>query len=102
MNGTLAQSVVDRATERDPASAAAEYGASFRTDLEAFVLREAVESCVSTGVREHSPTGNVRYHAFVDPSGGSADSFTLAISHHERSSDVTVIDAIRERSRRAW
>jgi hypothetical protein len=102
MNATLAQSVVDRATERDPTSAAAEYGASFRTDLEAFVLREAVEACVRVGVREHSPTGNVRYHAFVDPSGGSADSFTLAISHHERSSDVTVIDAIRERSRRAW
>jgi hypothetical protein len=97
MNATLAQSVVDRAAERDPASAAAEYGASFRTDLEAFVLREAVEACVSTGVRERPLIGGVRYYAFVDPSGGSSDSFTLAISHHERSGDVVVIDAIRER-----
>jgi hypothetical protein len=31
------QSVVDRAFERDPADASAEYGAQFRSDLEAFV-----------------------------------------------------------------
>jgi hypothetical protein len=98
MNGTLAQGVVDRATERDPASAAAEYGASFRTDLEAFVLREAVEACVSTGVHERPPVGGpIKYSCFVDPSGGSSDSFTLAIAHHERSNDVVVIDAVRER-----
>jgi hypothetical protein len=33
--------------------------------------------------------------AFVDPSGGSADSMTLAIGHKE--GDVVVIDALRER-----
>jgi hypothetical protein len=96
MNSTLAQSVVDRATERDPTSAAAEYGAAFRTDLEAFVLREAVEAVVSTGVRERPPLSGVRYFGFVDPSGGSSDSFTLAIAHHERTGDVVVIDALRE------
>lgn len=36
-----------------------------------------------------------RYAAFVDPSGGSSDSFTLAISH--RDGDLVVIDAVRER-----
>jgi hypothetical protein len=37
----------------------------------------------------------VSYSAFVDPSGGSADSMTLAIGHQE--DDVAVLDAIRER-----
>ena len=35
------------------------------------------------------------YHAFVDPSGGSADSFTLAIAHKE--ADRIVVDAVHER-----
>jgi hypothetical protein len=95
MNPTIPQSVIDRATERDPASAAAEYGAEFRTDVESFVNREAVEACVSVGVRERPPISDVTYSAFVDPSGGSADSMTLAIGHQE--DNVAVLDAIRER-----
>jgi hypothetical protein len=35
------------------------------------------------------------YLAFVDPSGGSADSMTLAIAH--RDDDRGVLDAVRER-----
>lgn len=82
----------------DPASAAAEYGAQFRTDVEAFVSLEVVEACVSPGVHERGPRSDVTYSAFVDPSGGSQDSMTLAISHHEGSEEdgVTVIDATRE------
>jgi hypothetical protein len=37
----------------------------------------------------------VRYYGFVDPSGGSADSMTLAVGHKE--GDVVVLDALRER-----
>lgn len=82
----------------DPASAAAEYGAQFRTDVEAFVSIEVVEACVAPGVRERAPRSGVTYSAFVDPSGGSQDSMTLAISHHEGNDDdgLTVIDATRE------
>jgi hypothetical protein len=36
-NPSLRQSVVDRAYDRDPTAAAAEYGAQFRTDVESFV-----------------------------------------------------------------
>jgi hypothetical protein len=94
MNPTVPQRVIDEATERDPASAAAEYGAQFRSDVESFVNREAVEACVSVGVRERPPLSGVTYSAFVDPSGGSADSMTLAIGHQE--DNVAVLDAIRE------
>jgi len=42
MKPTVPQRVIDSATERDPASAAAEYGAQFRSDVESFVSRVAV------------------------------------------------------------
>jgi hypothetical protein len=95
MNPTVSQTVIDEATERDPASAAAEYGAQFRTDVESYIAREAVEACVALGVRERAPLENIDYVAFVDPSGGSADSMTLAIAHKEN--DVVILDAVRER-----
>ena len=41
--------------------------------------REAVSACVSLDVRERAPMSSVRYYGFVDPSGGSADSMTLAV-----------------------
>jgi hypothetical protein len=95
MNPTVKQSVIDEATERDPASAAAEWFAEFRTDIESFVSREAVEACIAFDVRERPPMHSARYYGFVDPSGGSADSMTLAVAH--RDDDIIVIDAIRER-----
>ena len=71
MNPTVPQSWIDERMERDAASAAAEYGAQFRSDVESFINREAVEACVSIGVRERPPVSGTWYKAFVDPSGGS-------------------------------
>jgi hypothetical protein len=95
MNPTVPVRVIEEATERDPSSAAAEYGAEFRADLEDFISREAVLACVETGVRERPPQiGKFKYDCFVDPSGGSADSMTCAIGHRE--GDLIVVDAVRE------
>jgi hypothetical protein len=94
MNPAVDEAVIAEAYADDEVAARAEYGAEFRTDIESFVNREAVEACVSSGVRERAPSGAVRYHAFVDPSGGSADSFTLAIAHLDK--NVAVLDAVRE------
>jgi len=97
MNRSIAQDgpVITEAYERDEASARAEYGAEFRSDLEEFVAREVVEACVATGVFERPPIGKLAYRAFVDPSGGSNDSMTLAIAHAE--SGRVLLDAVRER-----
>jgi hypothetical protein len=96
MNATVPQTVIDEATERDPASAAAEYGAEFRTDIETFVAREVVEALIAPGRFELPPAGSISYAAFVDPAGGSgADSFTLAVAHRDRDGRG-VLDAIRE------
>ena len=94
MNPSVPQSFIDDAYERDPASAAAEYGANFRSDIAAFVAREVVEALVEPGRYELSPVPGLRYSAYTDPSGGSADSFTLAVSH--RQGDVAILDAVRE------
>jgi hypothetical protein len=96
MNPSLPESVVDRAMERDPASAVAEYLAEFRRDIESFVSVEAVRACVSANVFERPPQHSISYRAFVDPSGGSSDSMTLAIGHNEIGRQTIVIDAIRE------
>lgn len=94
MNPTLPQSVVDRAIERDPAAASAEYLAEFRVDLEPFVSREIVEAAVDPGVFERPYISGMAYRAAIDPSGGSHDSMTVAISHAEKR--VLVLDAVRE------
>jgi hypothetical protein len=95
MNPSVPKRIIDEAVEADPASASAEYFAEFRTDVESFVTREAVEACVSLGVRERQPLADVDYAAFCDPSGGSSDSMTLAIGHKE--GDAIIVDAIRDR-----
>ncbi len=94
LNPSLPQRVVDRAMERDEASARAEYGAEFRTDIESFVSREAVDAATVPGRLELPHVVDVTYSAFVDPSGGAQDAMTLAIAHAEK--DVAVLDAVRE------
>ena len=79
--------------ERDPADAMAEFMAEFRSDLESFVSIEIVRACTDN-VRERLPQLSHTYTAFVDPSGGSSDSMTLAIAHLE--GKTAVVDAMRE------
>ncbi len=96
LNPTLSQKVIDRAMERDAASAAAEYGAVFRTDIESFVSREVVDAATVPGRHELPPMSRVSYAAFTDPSGGSSDAMTLAIGHCDKDGRA-VLDAVRER-----
>jgi hypothetical protein len=95
MNPTVPQRVIDAAYERDPAHAEAEYGAQFRSDIMAFVDREVVMAAVPQGRREVPPVPATIYSAFVDPSGGSLDSFGLAIAHRD-GNDRGILDAVRE------
>lgn len=83
MNPSINPSIIKEAYSEDPASAAAEYGAEFRSDVETFVSVEAVHAVVIPNRRENPPVAHFTYKAFVDPSGGSNDSMTLAIAHNE-------------------
>lgn len=94
-NPTLPQSIIDRALERDPEAAAAEWLAEWRTDIADFVSREVVDAVVTHGCFERGPRHGIVYCGFVDPSGGSADSMTLAVAHLDQDG-VAVLDALRE------
>jgi hypothetical protein len=83
MNPTLDQAKIDRELERDPEGAQAEWLATFRNDLSAAFSPEALEACTVKGRAELPASPIIQYRAFVDPSGGKADSFTLAIGHKE-------------------
>ena len=78
---------------KDPVSAAAEYGAKFRSDVETFITDELVATVTDVGVQERPPVPGIQYVAFVDPSGGTSDSFTLAIAHWD---GVAILDLLRE------
>jgi hypothetical protein len=93
-NPTLRQSVIERAMERDPAAARAEYLAEFRTDIESFVAREVVDAAIVPSRYELMPVSGYHYFGFVDPSGGSADSMTLSVAH--RVGEQGVLDCVRE------
>jgi hypothetical protein len=96
MNVSLADDpLIAEMYEEDPERASAEFGAQFRSDIVAFITREAVEEVLARGVWELPPGAGVPYVAHVDPSGGSADSMTLAIAHLN-SQGIAVLDAIRE------
>jgi hypothetical protein len=95
MNPTIPESFIAEESTKDPASAAAEYGALFRTDLEAFLSRDLVESCVVPGRHHLPPIPGVHYTAFIDPSGGVGDSMTLGIAHRE--GERVILDLLHER-----
>jgi hypothetical protein len=95
-NNTLKQAVVDRAYERDPLSASAEYGAEFRRDIESFISLEAVLACVDQGVTERPKIPYKVMAGFVDPSAGASDSFAMAIGYRDVETKQMVVSAIRE------
>ena len=95
MNPALDPGSLSEAYEEDAQNAAAEFGAQFRDDIAQFLTREVVDGCTALGRYELPPLSGIRYAAFVDPSGGSSDSMTLAIAHAD--GKRAVLDAVRER-----
>lgn len=81
MNPSFSQNKIDHAIKKDRMRATAEYLALWREDVSNFVeewqLRES-----SKGMPELADTSK-RYTAFIDPSSGKDDSFTLAIGYRE-------------------
>jgi hypothetical protein len=94
MNPTLSESVVQRAMREDREAALSEYGAEFRADISQFLDEEIVEAAQRPKPRELPPVDGTSYVAFVDPAGGGADGFGLAIGHLD--GDAAVLDLVRE------
>jgi hypothetical protein len=96
MNPSVPVGEIEAERERDPANASSEYDAEFRSDISDFVRREIVEAAIERGTYERARERWVRYFGFVDPSGGSGDSFALAIGHRTAEGKRPVLDCLRE------
>jgi hypothetical protein len=94
MNPSVPQSEIDRAFDEDASKAAADWMATFRSDRETYISREVVDKCIDIGRYELAPDKR-SYVAFCDPSGGSSDSFTLAIAYRD-GENRGVLAALRE------
>jgi hypothetical protein len=95
LNPELPQSVVDAAMADDPARASAEYLAQFRSDIEQLISADVVLGAERQGPLELPRRKGNQYFAFVDPAGGGADEFTIAIAHDEKG--IVVVDVVRGR-----
>jgi hypothetical protein len=93
-SATISQAFVDRAIAKDPAKGDAEYNANFRDDIAGWLGRDILENSVDTGCTVRAPHSFHRYCAFVDPSGGVKDSFTMAVAHDY--DGLAILDCIVE------
>ena len=97
-NPTFPAATINAAIESDRAQFSAEYLSEWRSDIAAFVSRDAVEACVIAGRYELPRLPGTFYQAFIDPSGGASDSMTLAVVHKaaEKEGGRVVLDCVRE------
>lgn len=93
MNPTLPADYLRRMRDEDPEAAASEIDGQFRAGIATFLDADALAACVVPDRRELPPVPGIRYAAFTDPSGGSRDSFTVAIGH--RDGARIVVDCVR-------
>lgn len=93
MNPTLPRDYLERMHQDDPEAYRSEVLGEFRAGLATLLDPDAIDACVAHGRRDLPPAAGCTYHAFVDPSGGRRDAFTVAIGHREKSR--TVVDVLR-------
>jgi hypothetical protein len=68
--------------------------AEFREDIAGWLARETLQGAVDTGIERRPPFAAWTYRAFVDPSGGRNDSFTLGIAHDD--GGIAFLDCVLE------
>jgi hypothetical protein len=93
-NPTFDQRIIVKALADDPQLYGAEYNSEWRDDLATFITRDLITSAVDSGVTVRPPQKGIQYKSFCDPSGGSGDSFTMAITHAD--DETAVIDCLIE------
>jgi len=95
MNPTYDKGFVAKELMKDPSRARSEYLSEFRADIETYLSSEIIDAAMVPGRFELAPQKDISYVAFADPSGGSRDSFVLAVAHRTPN-DRIVLDCLRE------
>jgi len=97
MNPTIDPEIIAAAYEDDPIAAAAEFGAEFRRDVEAFLPADALDAVTMPGRFEQpfQVAHRGSYCGFLDPAGGTGqDAMAIGIAHPENGR--VVLDVVRE------
>ena len=94
MNPSIDPAEIAHEYELDPISASAEFGGEWRSDIEALLTREVVDAATIQNRFELPFDPTISYTAAIDASGGSSDSFTMAISHSTNGKGI--LDLVRE------
>lgn len=95
MNPFFDERKIIRALKKDYSHAMAEYYSVFREDIESYIPPELVDEMMVPGRFLISKKPATDYFAFLDPSGGRQDSFTLGISHRGR--NKIILDVLEEK-----
>lgn len=95
MNPTLSVKLIEREKAKDLSAARAEWDAEFREDLEAFLPLAVIEQVIIPDRIVLPCSERFSYSAFIDPSGGGSDNFTLSIGHKE--GEKIIQDALKAR-----
>jgi hypothetical protein len=84
-NRTINRNEINKQLAADPDGARADWLAEFRSDRAALLDATVIADAVDYGrPLELPPRSCLRYHAFVDPSGGRGAAFTIVIAHLEK------------------
>jgi hypothetical protein len=83
-NPSLDQSAIAASIAADPEGASAEWEASFRSDIGAFLDDQTIDAAIDYGRPLELPRreGGI-YKAFVDASGGRHDHYCVAVAHRQ-------------------
>jgi hypothetical protein len=97
-NPSLNDEVVDAQRAADPGAAPSEWDAQFRSGKYGFLTDDDIDNAIDHDrPRELPYRHDVQYTAYVDPNGGGADAYAIAIGHQE--GEHTIIDVVRSRHR---
>jgi hypothetical protein len=95
-NPTLSDKIIAAAERDDPEAARSEWGAEFRSDINALLDDDVIDAAIDYSRPLELPfRRGVSYVAFADASAGRHDAFTLCIGHAEERRFVA--DAVRGR-----
>jgi hypothetical protein len=96
MNPTLGRDYLERMRIEDPEAYRSEVLGDFRSGTSNPFDRESLQAVTAEGPVELPPAPGIPYAAFVDPSGGRSDAFTLAIGHQLPPDGRAVVDCVRK------
>lgn len=99
MNPSIDPGFIAAEYEKDPVSAASEYGSRWRDDITDYISDEVLEGVTPRGLRSEPVGAGLRYFMYFDAAGGSneaGDSCAAALSYFDRPSGESRLARVAE------